>query len=1055
MRTRPQTDSTATGMPPAGVWRFAIRLMASALVALLAVSAAWALQSLADAQTPPNDSFIRRAVTDDAYRFEDVYRVKIVNGKRFKRLMLHEDAFCAYDCPWDDVLPSDRSVMDGHTISWLGRLGGNEDVYLFLATGEDSGIRQHLKMERSEIERKYDWDSIFSTEPNDFYAYRKGRDITCGDLNVCDPPPIQNRPPVINVQGPLTLTAGQQVTGELIATVTDPDDTLQAAHMSVRGLPPGNDWRAVYNRTSGRLTISGTVSSSTAGSWTVEIYASDGTETSQQEFQIAIVDDTSKSTPPANTNVSLDYDDGVGCQISDVNGDGQPSYQPGQEVLLSCPVNNTDSTSRWVYLHVALRHSATGRWQPAYPVDRSAVKKAPAGTQRQWARFAIPTDWPDGDTTANVMLRLWETDQWLDRNTQMTEPFVIAQEQFRMVTAPAFDTPRASAGSTVTVSWRHRNPFPYAIADEASLELVCSDRTYANASETISLSADATTTVKVDLSIARDAPRGACRLDFTIFSRDGRVIEGWTGPLNQRQPQGRISLTIVRSLSVPHCSTPTTYSSTDGSGSSSRHLVVRCKVSSYGGGRITFEGSIRDAAGATTRPIERSADVSGNATIVATFRVPISPYIKPGQARLVLAVYDDSNDDPLFRQTRGIQIPEVPETEASVGCSLKSVAEQVAACVEKYTWAFWKTAGCITNAVYDFVVECANELADAIDAAVEWVDANVGGCLKDLAEGAIEGSGAESTSWCTIIGDFGMAVIPVVGDLRDAVICVADGCSLAEWALNIAGAVPIAGSVVDIAATATKRLTVKGVANIDPKTLQKAAEDASRKNPDLGPTKKKVDDAIATVAELKSLSGTAARLHDINETDLLDMVTAVKNAGARTDFKRVLKTIQTACPPSRPGTHCRGNVLEIRLAVQKSKEGNTIVAMPGSEKGGKWLYPTSGTGRSASTPDIVYETPSGELRLVESRTDSFPYSATEAGQRAERAKALGESLNPPRKIGCIEFAVGPGEGRTEATRFKAKDATGIYEAASAHLLTWVILTTTGEVFDALDSCSRN
>lgn len=183
------------------------------LVALLALSAAWVLRSPADAQSPSDGSFIRRAETDDAYRFEDVYRVMIVNGKRFKRLMLHETAFCAYradgtyDCPWDKIQHSDRSVMDDHTTSWLGRLGSNEDanVYLFYTAegddlvypgkDEDIGIRQHLNMERSEIERAgYDWDSIFPTEPGDFYAYNEGRDITCGDLNVCDPSPTRSRP---------------------------------------------------------------------------------------------------------------------------------------------------------------------------------------------------------------------------------------------------------------------------------------------------------------------------------------------------------------------------------------------------------------------------------------------------------------------------------------------------------------------------------------------------------------------------------------------------------------------------------------------------------------------------------------------------------------------------------------------------------------------------------------------------------------------------------------------------------------------------------------------
>ena len=80
-------------MMPPGVWRLAIRLTASALVALLAVFAAWALWSPANAQSTCGRSFIQQVGEGD------VYLVKTENGEWFKRLMLNPNAFTAYGCP--------------------------------------------------------------------------------------------------------------------------------------------------------------------------------------------------------------------------------------------------------------------------------------------------------------------------------------------------------------------------------------------------------------------------------------------------------------------------------------------------------------------------------------------------------------------------------------------------------------------------------------------------------------------------------------------------------------------------------------------------------------------------------------------------------------------------------------------------------------------------------------------------------------------------------------------------------------------------------------------
>lgn len=539
MRTQPQTYSLGAGMLPPSIWRLAIRLMASALVALLAVFAAWALWSPADAQSACGRSFIQQIGE------EDVYLVKTENGEMFKRLMLNPDAFTAYGCAWKKIRKVSPSDLDDYRTSTLGRVPGKNPVYLFRQTGDDSGEYRHLNMTPSEFERAgYNWDAVILISEGDLNAWTERSDITCSDLGVCDPSPIENRPPVINVRGPLTLTAGQRVADLRIATVTDPDDTLWAENMSVDGLPR-DGWTFTYDQSSGHLTISGTVPSGTVGSWTVEVYATDGTDAREREFRITILDDASSGTsiPPVNTDVSLDYDDHGGCQISDANGDGQPSYQSGQEVLLSCPITNTYSTSEYAFLSVALRHSATGHWQP---VHVSEAMVALPSTARQRTRFAVPGDWPSGDTTATAALWFWNSGQWLNRDTQTTEPFVVgAQQQLRMVTSPSFDMPSASPGDTVTVSWQHRNPFPYAITDEASLELSCSGDAYASTKTRFSLSPNATMGVSFDLSVANHTPIGECRLDFSVFDEDGVVIEGWTSPLSRRPPHARVGISIT------------------------------------------------------------------------------------------------------------------------------------------------------------------------------------------------------------------------------------------------------------------------------------------------------------------------------------------------------------------------------------------------------------------------------------------------------------------------------------------------------------------------------
>ena len=261
--------------PPFSFRAIAARAVLAAFAVVLALSAAWALRAPAEAQSIRDGSFIRQSNT------ADVYRVNIVNGKRFKWLVVNEDAFCSYGCPWGSVINVSRSVMARYTTSYLARQGSNRQVWRFAPSG-DSGTRRWLNITAREFEdADYDWDAVHSITATDFNQYRRGRDITARELGV--------GPPTITNEANLSFAARERVSNVSIARVRDPDDTLRLSssarkRVSVSGLPSG---LRVANYMSDWLTISGTAPSRT-GSHTVTITATDGPHTVQERFTITI-----------------------------------------------------------------------------------------------------------------------------------------------------------------------------------------------------------------------------------------------------------------------------------------------------------------------------------------------------------------------------------------------------------------------------------------------------------------------------------------------------------------------------------------------------------------------------------------------------------------------------------------------------------------------------------------------------------------------------------------------------------------------------------------------
>ena len=117
----------------------------------------------------------------------DIYIVKLVGSKKFKRLILSPHVFESYghfdkngdgDKGWNDVTDINQATMDSYTTSDLIREVNDTRVYKLTADG-DTGVKQWLNMSANDFSVKgYDADSIYNINATDRDAYTAGLDIT-------------------------------------------------------------------------------------------------------------------------------------------------------------------------------------------------------------------------------------------------------------------------------------------------------------------------------------------------------------------------------------------------------------------------------------------------------------------------------------------------------------------------------------------------------------------------------------------------------------------------------------------------------------------------------------------------------------------------------------------------------------------------------------------------------------------------------------------------------------------------------------------------------------
>lgn len=104
----------------------------------------------------------------------DVYIVKYVGAKKFKRLILSPSVFNNYGhLKWGDIKDVDRSVTDSFVTSDLVRVVNDTKVYKLYPFG-DIGEKRWVKTFEAFTRLGFDWDSIYQINQFDRDSYTEG-----------------------------------------------------------------------------------------------------------------------------------------------------------------------------------------------------------------------------------------------------------------------------------------------------------------------------------------------------------------------------------------------------------------------------------------------------------------------------------------------------------------------------------------------------------------------------------------------------------------------------------------------------------------------------------------------------------------------------------------------------------------------------------------------------------------------------------------------------------------------------------------------------------------
>ncbi|MEX2144799.1 MAG: hypothetical protein WD712_00240 [Candidatus Spechtbacterales bacterium] len=106
----------------------------------------------------------------------DVYIVKNIGNKKFKRLVLSPHVFESYGhLRWEDVMDLDQVVVDSFATSDLVRatVAGDPRVYQLYPQG-DTGEKRWITTGEAFERLGHDWDAVYTINETDRDAYAEG-----------------------------------------------------------------------------------------------------------------------------------------------------------------------------------------------------------------------------------------------------------------------------------------------------------------------------------------------------------------------------------------------------------------------------------------------------------------------------------------------------------------------------------------------------------------------------------------------------------------------------------------------------------------------------------------------------------------------------------------------------------------------------------------------------------------------------------------------------------------------------------------------------------------
>lgn len=141
---------------------------------IVSMSGAAALAPMASAATIVDGDVIKTA---DHY---DVYIVKLIGSKKFKRLVLNPQVFESYGhLKWENIKTVTQAEMDSYTTSDLVRADGDTKVYKLTPDG-DTGTKTWIQTAEEFVAAGYNWDAIYTINSVDLGNYNGGTTPTTG-----------------------------------------------------------------------------------------------------------------------------------------------------------------------------------------------------------------------------------------------------------------------------------------------------------------------------------------------------------------------------------------------------------------------------------------------------------------------------------------------------------------------------------------------------------------------------------------------------------------------------------------------------------------------------------------------------------------------------------------------------------------------------------------------------------------------------------------------------------------------------------------------------------